>query len=122
MLISKLLVTIYADYIAPLFDKYTPLQEGELKTKIEDLAKSLNFPLYKLYVVEGSKRSAHSNAYMYGFHKNKRIVLFDTLIEGYKPVEEKKDAEQMPAEEKAEEQKPIENQSETNLFVIFLFK
>lgn len=105
------MVTIYADYIAPLFDKYTPLQEGELRTKIEDLAKSLSFPLYKLYVVEGSKRSAHSNAYMYGFYKNKRIVLFDTLIEGYKPVEEKKD------DEKPTEEKPTENESETNLFV-----
>jgi STE24 endopeptidase len=51
------------------------------------LAASLNFPLYKLYVVEGSKRSSHSNAYMYGFHKNKRIVLFDSLIEGYTPIE-----------------------------------
>ena len=105
------MVTIYADYIAPLFDKYTPLQEGELRTKIEDLAKSLSFPLYKLYVVEGSKRSAHSNAYMYGFYKNKRIVLFDTLIEGYKPVEEKKE------DEKPTEEKPTENESETNLFV-----
>ena len=83
----------------------------ELRTKIEDLAKILSFPLYKLYVVEGSKRSAHSNAYMYGFYKNKRIVLFDTLIEGYKPVEEKKE------DEKPTEEKPTENESETNLFV-----
>ncbi|CAF1008983.1 unnamed protein product [Brachionus calyciflorus] len=87
--ISLFFISIYADYIAPLFDKYVPLQDGELKTRIEELAKSLNFPLYKLYVVEGSKRSTHSNAYMYGFHKNKRIVLFDTLIEGYKSTEEK---------------------------------
>lgn len=86
-------MTIYADYIAPLFDRYVPLQEGELRSKIELLAQSLSFPLYKLYVVEGSKRSAHSNAYMYGFHKNKRIVLFDTLIEGYKPVETEKKEE-----------------------------
>ena len=84
--VALFFITIYADYIAPLFDKYTPLQEGELRTKIEELAKSLSFPLYKLYVVEGSKRSVHSNAYMYGFHKAKRIVLFDTLIEGYKPL------------------------------------
>ena len=54
-----------------------------MRTKIEELAKSLHFPLYKLYVVEGSKRSVHSNAYMYGFYKSKRIVIFDTLIEGY---------------------------------------
>ena len=82
----QILITVYADYIAPLFDRYTPLVEGELRTNIEKLAKSLDFPLYKLYVVEGSKRSAHSNAYMYGFYKSKRIVLFDTLIEGYKPA------------------------------------
>lgn len=47
------LMTVYPDYIAPLFDKYTPLPEGELKTKIEELAASVNFPLYKLYLVEG---------------------------------------------------------------------
>merc|ERR1711936_796441 len=48
---------------------------------IESLAASISFPLYKLYVVEGSKRSSHSNAYFYGFFKFKRIVLFDTLLE-----------------------------------------
>jgi hypothetical protein len=47
---------------------------------IEGLAGSLKFPLTKLYVIDGSTRSAHSNAYMYGFFKNKRIVLYDTLI------------------------------------------
>uniref|UniRef100_A0A0A9Z3F8 CAAX prenyl protease n=1 Tax=Lygus hesperus TaxID=30085 RepID=A0A0A9Z3F8_LYGHE len=78
------LMTIYPDYIAPLFDKYTPLPEGELRTQIEELAASLSFPLYKLYLVEGSKRSVHSNAYFYGFFKNKRIVLFDTLLKNEK--------------------------------------
>merc|ERR1712029_463823 len=63
------------------FDKYTPLPEGELRTEIEKLAASIEFPLYKLFVVEGSKRSSHSNAYFYGFFKFKRIVLFDTLLE-----------------------------------------
>jgi len=92
--ITLVLITIYADFIAPLFDKYTPLQEGDLRTQIENLAKSVGFPLYKLYVVEGSKRSVHSNAYMYGFYKNKRIVLFDTLIEGYKPSESTKEEEE----------------------------
>lgn len=51
------------------------------RTAIEELAGSLKFPLTKLFVVDGSTRSAHSNAYMYGFFKNKRIVLYDTLIE-----------------------------------------
>ncbi|XP_028937320.1 CAAX prenyl protease 1 homolog [Ornithorhynchus anatinus] len=81
--VSLVLVTIYADYIAPLFDKFIPLPEGELKDEIEIMAKSIDFPLTKVYVVEGSKRSSHSNAYFYGFFKNKRIVLFDTLLEGY---------------------------------------
>ncbi|XP_054271932.1 CAAX prenyl protease 1 homolog [Macrosteles quadrilineatus] len=83
MLITFFLLTIYPDYIAPLFDKYTPLPDGELKTRIEQLAASIGFPLYKLYVVEGSKRSVHSNAYFFGFFKNKRIVLFDTLLQDY---------------------------------------
>ncbi|XP_063092241.1 CAAX prenyl protease 1 homolog isoform X2 [Cavia porcellus] len=83
LVVSLVLVTIYADYIAPLFDKFTPLPEGKLKQEIEVMAKNIDFPLTKVYVVEGSKRSSHSNAYFYGFFKNKRIVLFDTLLEEY---------------------------------------
>ncbi|XP_030387158.1 CAAX prenyl protease 1 homolog [Scaptodrosophila lebanonensis] len=78
--ISLILLTIYPIFIAPLFDKYTPLKEGALRKSIEDLAASLKFPLTKLYVVEGSKRSSHSNAYFYGLWNSKRIVLFDTLL------------------------------------------
>jgi STE24 endopeptidase len=52
-LVIVLLMTVYPDYIAPLFDKYSPLQEGELKSQIEKLAASIDFPLKKLYVVEG---------------------------------------------------------------------
>lgn len=51
------------------------------RNQIEALAGSLKFPLTKLFLIDGSTRSAHSNAYMYGFFKNKRIVLFDTLVE-----------------------------------------
>ncbi|VDO94989.1 unnamed protein product [Heligmosomoides polygyrus] len=80
--ILLLLMTIYPAFIAPLFDKYIPLPDGELKVAIEKLAASVKFPLTKLYVVYGSKRSAHSNAYMYGFWNNKRIVLYDTLLSG----------------------------------------
>lgn len=79
-IVTLLLLTIYPIFIAPLFDKYTPLEQGTLRTRIEELAASLNFPLTKLYVVEGSKRSAHSNAYFYGLWNSKRIVLFDTLL------------------------------------------
>lgn len=80
-LIQQVFIFIYHDFIAPCFDKYTPLPEGQLRAAIEKLASSLSFPLKKLLVVEGSKRSAHSNAYFYGFWKNKCIVLFDTLVE-----------------------------------------
>lgn len=94
MVVTFVLMTIYPNYIAPLFDKYTSLPEGELRTKIEALASSIGFPLYKLYVVEGSKRSTHSNAYFYGLFKNKRIVLFDTLLKDYVPENApKKEAE-----------------------------
>ncbi|XP_048469036.1 CAAX prenyl protease 1 homolog isoform X1 [Rhincodon typus] len=86
LIVSLVLVTIYADYIAPLFDKFTPLPDGELRESIEEMAKSISFPLTKVYVVEGSKRSSHSNAYFYGFFKNKRIVLFDTLLEDHSPL------------------------------------
>lgn len=79
-LVSLLLLVLYPAVIAPLFNKFTPLSEGSLRTKIEALASSLEFPLAKLYVIDGSARSSHSNAYMYGFYKSKRIVLYDTLI------------------------------------------
>jgi STE24 endopeptidase len=77
---ALVMMTIYPEYIAPLFNKYDALPDGSLREKIEALAGSLDYPLKKLYVVDGSKRSSHSNAYCYGFGSNKRIVIFDTLI------------------------------------------
>ncbi|KAF8977821.1 hypothetical protein BGZ46_007098 [Entomortierella lignicola] len=65
----------------PLFNKFETLPDGELRTRIEALASRIQFPLTKLFVIDGSKRSGHSNAYFYGFLKNKRIVLYDTLLE-----------------------------------------
>lgn len=79
-IVSLALMTLYPVFIAPLFDKYRPLDAGPLRTSIEELAVTLKFPLAQLYVVEGSKRSAHSNAYFYGLWGSKRIVLFDTLL------------------------------------------
>ena len=70
---------IFPNYIQPLFNKFTELPEGELKTKIYALAERLKFPLKKLFIVDESSRSAHSNAYFFGFGKDKRIVLYDTL-------------------------------------------
>ncbi|KAI9296303.1 CAAX prenyl protease 1 [Neoconidiobolus thromboides FSU 785] len=78
--IQFIMIAIYPTVIQPLFNKFTPLEDGEMKDKIEELASSIDFPLTQLYVVDGSKRSGHSNAYFFGFFKNKRIVLFDTLI------------------------------------------
>ncbi|MEW6087905.1 MAG: M48 family metallopeptidase [bacterium] len=68
-------------WIMPLFNKFTPLKEGELKSAILDYAGSVKFPLKGIFTMDGSKRSAKSNAFFTGFGKNKRIVLFDTLIE-----------------------------------------
>ncbi|KAG7101966.1 CAAX prenyl protease 1 like protein [Verticillium longisporum] len=75
------MITIYPIAILPLFNKLSPLDEGELKTNVEALAKKLNFPLHELYVIDGSKRSAHSNAYFFGLPWKKHIVIYDTLIE-----------------------------------------
>ncbi|KAK1273296.1 hypothetical protein QJS04_geneDACA013177 [Acorus gramineus] len=87
-LLSVLMLQLYPILIAPLFNKFTPLPEGELREKIEKLASSLKFPLKKLFVVDGSTRSSHSNAYMYGFFNNKRIVLYDTLLQQCKNNDE----------------------------------
>ena len=74
-------MTLVPVLIMPLFNKYEPLPDGDLKKRIYDLAGTLNYPLTKLFVMDGSKRSSHSNAFMFGFGKNKRIVLFDTLLD-----------------------------------------
>ena len=67
-------------WIMPLFNKYTPLEEGELKSAILSYARSINFPIENVYVMDGSRRSSKSNAFFTGFGKHRRIVLFDTLI------------------------------------------
>jgi len=77
---SVIMMTLVPVVIMPLFNKYEKLPEGPLKDSIYDLAGKLSFPLTKLFVMDGSKRSSHSNAFMFGFMKNKRIVLFDTLL------------------------------------------
>ncbi|MBU8848410.1 MAG: M48 family metallopeptidase, partial [Desulfobacterales bacterium] len=71
---------IVPTWIMPLFNKFTPLEEGPLKEAIFKYAKSINFLLSNIFVMDGSKRSSKSNAFFTGFGKNKRIVLFDTLI------------------------------------------
>lgn len=84
----------------------------------------MSFPLYKLYVIIGSRRSTHSNAYMYGFYKSKRIVLFDTLIEGYKSLEDKKKEEEEAAKKTEDEAKKTETSEEKKVwspFIIFCY-
>ena len=71
---------IAPNWIMPLFNKFTPLAEGELRTAIFDYARSVNFPIQNVFVIDGSRRSSKSNAFFTGFGKNKRIALFDTLI------------------------------------------
>ena len=70
-------------WIMPLFNKFTPLEEGELRTAIEDYTEKVDFPLQGLFVIDGSKRSSKSNAFFTGFGKNKRVALYDTLIENH---------------------------------------
>jgi STE24 endopeptidase len=103
-LVSLALMIIFPDYISPSFDKYTPLPDGDLKAKIESLAARIDFPLYKLYVVEGSKRSSHCNAYFYGFLKNKQIVLFDTLLEESEAAKIREASPENEAKKKSEKQ------------------
>ena len=68
-------------WIMPLFNKFTPLEKSELRTKIEDYASTVNFKFKNIFVIDGSKRSSHSNAFFTGFGSTKRIALFDTLVE-----------------------------------------
>ncbi|MEX0288951.1 MAG: M48 family metallopeptidase [Flavobacteriaceae bacterium] len=70
----------YSKLIVPLFNKQTPLQEGSLKSKIEGYASKVGFELKNIFVIDGSKRSTKANAYFSGFGKEKRVTLYDTLI------------------------------------------
>ncbi|QCK17129.1 peptidase M48 [Mangrovivirga cuniculi] len=73
----------YTTLVMPLFNKFTPLEEGDLRTSIEDYSKKVNFPLTNIFVIDGSKRSTKANAFFSGFGKNKKVVLYDTLIENH---------------------------------------
>ncbi len=79
--ISFALQFVAPRWIMPLFNKFTPLEDGELKDAIFNYADKVDYSLKHLFVMDGSKRSAKSNAFFTGFGKNKRIALFDTLIE-----------------------------------------
>ena len=84
---SLTMLAIYPNFIAPLFNKFNPLADASLKERIEALLARCGFAASGLFVMDGSKRSSHGNAYFTGFGKTKRIVFFDTLIERLTPTE-----------------------------------
>lgn len=73
----------YTTLILPLFNKLTPLEPGDLKQAIEEYSKKVRFPLDNIYVIDGSKRSAKSNAFFSGIGRKKKIVLYDTLMDNH---------------------------------------
>jgi len=79
--ISIILQYIAPTFIMPMFNKFKPLEDGTLRNSILDYAKSVDYPLTNVFVMDGSKRSTKSNAFFTGFWKNKRVALYDTLIE-----------------------------------------
>ena len=84
---SLLMFWLYPTYIAPIFNKFKPLDNLELKAKIDNLLERTGFKSDGVFVMDGSKRSSHGNAYFTGIGKNKRIVFFDTLLEGMEDQE-----------------------------------
>ncbi|WP_374399773.1 M48 family metallopeptidase [Niveibacterium sp.] len=84
---NLLIMVLYPILIAPLFNKFVPLEDGPLKERIEALLQRCGFKSSGLFVMDGSKRSAHGNAYFTGLGAAKRIVFFDTLVERLTPQE-----------------------------------
>ncbi|MBR4597659.1 MAG: M48 family metallopeptidase [Opitutales bacterium] len=82
-----LMLIIYPRVILPLFNKLSELEDGELKTRLLGMADRAGFKASSIYVIDGSKRSSHSNAFFTGFGKFRKIVLFDTLINQLSPEE-----------------------------------
>lgn len=80
MIFQFVMLIIYPIFIAPLFNKFEPLEDGEFKQTLQELSKKVGFSLSGIFRMDGSKRSSHSNAYFTGFGKSRRIVLFDTLL------------------------------------------
>lgn len=84
---NVLALAVYPTFIAPLFNKFSPLADGDLKARIERLLAKCGFRSQGLFVMDGSKRSSHGNAYFTGFGRAKRIVFFDTLLARLEPAE-----------------------------------
>lgn len=79
-IISIFMNMFYSKLIVPLFNKQKPLENGSLKTKIEEYAQKVGFELQNIFIIDGSKRSTKANAYFSGFGKQKRVTLYDTLV------------------------------------------
>jgi STE24 endopeptidase len=84
---NLLVLMIYPTFIAPVFNRFTPLADPSLASRIEQLLNRCGFKSQGLFVMDGSKRSSHGNAYFSGFGAAKRIVLFDTLLTRLAPAE-----------------------------------
>lgn len=84
---SLLMTWAYPKFIAPIFNKFSPLEEGEVAERIRALLERTGFNSKGVFVMDGSRRSAHGNAYFTGFGKNKRIVFFDTLLKHLTPAQ-----------------------------------
>lgn len=84
---SLLMMVVYPALIMPLFNKFTPLAEGELAARVDELLARTGFRSSGLFIMDGSKRSSHGNAFFTGFGGAKRIVLFDTLVNRLQPPE-----------------------------------
>ncbi|HRJ51499.1 MAG TPA: M48 family metallopeptidase [Candidatus Thiothrix moscowensis] len=84
---SLLMTWAYPKFIAPLFNKFSPLEEGEVAERLNALLTRTGFNSKGVFVMDGSRRSAHGNAYFTGFGKNKRIVFFDTLLKHLTPAQ-----------------------------------
>ncbi|WP_090333532.1 M48 family metallopeptidase [Nitrosomonas sp. Nm51] len=87
MTFNLFLLAIFPTWIAPLFNRFTPLEDAALKARIEQLMTKCGFKSSGLFVMDGSRRSKHGNAYFTGFGKTKRIVFFDTLLSSLEPKE-----------------------------------
>lgn len=81
------MIWAYPRFIAPLFNRFTPLEQGEVRSRVEALLERVGFASGGIFVIDGSRRSGHGNAYFTGLGNQKRIVFFDTLLQGLTPEE-----------------------------------
>ncbi|KAG0439681.1 CAAX prenyl protease 1 like protein [Dictyocoela muelleri] len=113
LVLQIVLIIVYPTLIQPFFNKFTELEDGSLKRKINELARSVGFNTDKIHIVDGSKRSHHSNAYFVGFFNIKRIVLYDTMFKDLENDEQQESNHQESNHQESNHQK-IGDQQESN--------